>query len=101
MRYRQDDHIAATQIVDSAMATVPYRSMAFDASESKYNRSSWLKPRYLPSWSESVDVSQRHAIKQLDGSLSIDERPSDAEPLMTVGIGSSSLRISLYTPAFR
>ena len=101
MRYKRNDHIAATQIADSSIATVLYQSIAFDGSGSEHNRSPRLEQRYLPSWPERVNVGQGDAIKQLDRSLSIDERPRNVEPLMIVGIGRGSLPISLYMPAFR
>jgi len=101
MRYKRDDHIAATQIVDSSMATVLHQSMAFNASGSRHSHSWRLKQQYLPSWPERVDISRGDAIKQLDRRLSIDESPRNVEPLMIVGIGSGSLPISLYMPAFR
>ena len=101
MRHKRDDHIAATQIADSSIATVLYQSIAFDGSGSEHNRSPRLEQRYLPSWPERVNVGQGDAIKQLDRSLSIDERLRNVEPLMIVGIGRGSLPISLYIPAFR
>jgi hypothetical protein len=100
-QYRQGDHVAAANIVNGASVNTQQTFTAPDATRPKHSPLAWLKQPYLASWPERFDISGEHATRQIDHSLSIEERLTHFEPLMIVSVGSGSLPVSLYVPALR